>query len=80
MNSFGERVGRRAVLQAGIALGIELGLCGKALAQEDTASGPAEYPIPGGVSRGSRGRSHLGFRGQVIAGFALRLPALQLPF
>jgi rieske iron-sulfur protein len=38
VNSFGERVGRRAVLQAGIALGIELGLCGKALTQEDTAS------------------------------------------
>jgi rieske iron-sulfur protein len=38
VNSFDERVGRRAVLQAGIALGIELGLCGKALAQEDAAS------------------------------------------
>ena len=38
MNSSDERVGRRAVLQAGIALGIELGLCGKSLAQEDAAS------------------------------------------
>jgi rieske iron-sulfur protein len=38
VNSFDERVGRRAVLQAGIALGIELGLSGKALAQEDAAS------------------------------------------
>lgn len=38
MNSFGERIGRRAVLQAGIALGIELGLSGQALAQEDAAS------------------------------------------
>ncbi len=38
MNSFDERVGRRAVLKAGIALGIDMGLCGKALAQEDAAS------------------------------------------
>ena len=33
-----KRVGRRAVLQAGIALGIDLGLCGKASAQGDAAS------------------------------------------
>jgi len=38
LNSFRERIGRRAVLQAGIALGIKLGLCGKALTQEDGAS------------------------------------------
>jgi rieske iron-sulfur protein len=38
VKSFDERIGRRAVLQASIALGIELGLCGKALAQQDTAS------------------------------------------
>ena len=30
-------------------------------------------PIPGRVSRGSRGRRHLGLRRQVIAGFVLRL-------
>ena len=38
MNSFDKRIGRRAVLQAGIALGIDLGLCGKALAQGDATS------------------------------------------
>jgi rieske iron-sulfur protein len=38
VNSFDERIGRRPLLQAGIALGIELGLRGKALAQEDAAS------------------------------------------
>jgi rieske iron-sulfur protein len=38
VSSFDKRVGRRAVLQAGIALGIGLGRCGKALAQEDAAS------------------------------------------
>jgi rieske iron-sulfur protein len=38
VNSFGEFVGRRAVLQTGIAFGIDLCLCGKALANEDATS------------------------------------------
>jgi rieske iron-sulfur protein len=38
LSSSGECVGRRALLRAGIALGIELGLCGKVLAQGDAAS------------------------------------------
>jgi rieske iron-sulfur protein len=38
VNSFDERIGRRALLQAGFALGIELGLRGEALAQEDAAA------------------------------------------
>jgi rieske iron-sulfur protein len=38
VNSSREPFGRRAVLQAGIALGIELCLCGKAAAQDDAAS------------------------------------------